>query len=140
MTPREQFDRIIERVTTAAARGDSNTVERFWTMALGAYQNLPAADRNADAQFDMAWLHLFAAQYPQAKALADTIMAAVPNHLLGYYLRATVAKAQGDSVGAREAGKAFRAHYDAEMANKNRPEYGLHRALLEKFRDSVKTP
>lgn len=140
MTPKEQFNRLIDRVTTAAERGDTATVARFWPMTSGAYQNLPAADRDVDAQFHMGWLHLFARQYPEVKALADTIMTAAPNHLFGYYLRASVAQAQGDSAGAREASKAFRGHYDTEMAKKNRPEYAQHRAMLEKFRDATTAP
>jgi hypothetical protein len=72
--------------------------------------------------------------------LADTILADAPNHLFGYYLRASVAQAQGDSAGAREARKAFRSHFDAEMAKKDRPEYGQHRVMLEKFRDAAATP
>lgn len=140
MTPKQQFDRLMARVTTAAERGDTATVERFWPMTVGAYQNLPAADRDVDAQFSMGWLHLFASQSPQAKALADTIIAAAPNHLFAYYLRARAAKAQGDAAGAREASEAFRTHYDAEMAKKDRPEYARHRATLEKFKDAAKAP
>jgi Double zinc ribbon len=137
MTPKEQFNRLIDRVTVAAENADTATVTRFWPMASGAYQNLPPGDRDADARFHMAWLRLFAAQYAPAKALADTIMTDAPNHLFGYYLRASVAQAQGDSVGARAARKAFRAHFDAEMARTDRPEYTQHRAMLEKFRDAA---
>ncbi len=140
MTPKEQFSRLVDRVTAAAERGDTAMVTRFWPMASGAYQNLLAADRDADARFHMGWLHLFAAQYPEVKALADTIMAASPDHLFGYYLRASVAQAQGDLVGARAASKAFRANFAVEMARTNRPEYAQHRAMLEKFRDAASAP
>lgn len=140
MTPKEQFDRLVDRVTAAAERGDAATLASFWPMASGAYQKLPPADRDIDARFHMGWLHLLAGQYPQATALADTIIAAAPNHLFGYYLRAGVAQAQGDSVRARAAGAAFRAHYDAEVAKPNRPEYAQHRAMLEKFRDAATAP
>ena len=140
MTPKEQFDRLMQRTTAAAESGDTATVERFWPMTIGAYQNLPTADRGVDAEFDIGWLHLFAAQYPEAKALADTILAAAPNHLLGYFLRAKAASAQGDSAGAREARQAFAAHYKTELAKKDRPEYARHQAMLAQFRDAIKAP
>lgn len=140
MTPREQFDRLINRITAAAESGDTAAVTRFWPMASGAYQNLPAADRDADARFHMAWLRMFAAQYPEATALADSIIAGAPNHLFAFYLRSNIAKARGDAAKERDAAKAFRANFDAEMARKDRPEYEQHRAMLERFRDAAAKP
>lgn len=140
MSPREQFDRLINRITTAAENGDSATVARFWPMASGAYQNLPETDRDADARFHMAWLRMFAAQYPEATALADSIMTAAPKHLFGHYLRANIAKARADSAAARVASVAFLASFDSEMKRKDRPEYEQHRAMLERFRDSSAKP
>jgi len=133
MTPKEQFDRLNDRVTRAAEQGDSATAIRFWPMAASAYDNLPPGDRDVDARFHMAWLHFLVAEYPQALALADTIMAGAPDDLFGYYLRAAVASAQGDSARATAQRALFRAHFDAEIRKTDRPEYTDHRAMLDQF-------
>jgi hypothetical protein len=133
MTPKEQFDRLNDRVTRAAEQGDSATAVRFWPMAASAYDNLPPGDRDIDARFHMAWLHFLVAEYPQTLALADTIMTTAPGDLFGYYLRAAVASAQGDSAKANAERKQFRAHFDAEIKKTDRPEYVDHRAMLDQF-------
>ena len=133
MTPKEQFDRLNDRVTRAAEQGDSATAIRFWPMAASAYDNLPPGDRDVDARFHMAWLHFLVAEYPQTLALADTIMAGAPDNLFGYYLRAAVASAQGDSVKANAQRELFKAHFDAEIKKSDRSEYVDHRAMLDQF-------
>lgn len=133
MTLKEQFDRLNDRVTRAAEQGDSATAVRFWPMAASAYDNLPPGDRDIDARFHMAWLHFLVAEYPQALALADTIMTAAPNNLFGYYLRAAVASAQGDSAKAGAERAKFLAHFDVEIKKTDRPEYTDHRAMLDQF-------
>jgi ribosomal protein L40E len=137
MTPREQFDRLIDRITTAAEQGDTGMLARFWPMASGAYQNLPPGDRDNDARFHMGWLHVLAGQYAEANALADTIMTFAPNHLLAYYLQAGVAKARGDSAKSRALHASFISHFDAEIAKTDVTEYAQHRAMLDKFKAQV---
>jgi hypothetical protein len=133
MTLKEQFDRLNDRVTRAAEQGDSATAVRFWPMAASAYDNLPPGDRDVDARFHMAWLHFLVAEYPQALALADTIMTSAPDNLFAYYLRAAVASAQGDSAKANAERALFRAHFDAEIKKTDRQEYLDHRAMLDQF-------
>jgi hypothetical protein len=133
LTPKEQFDRLNDRVTRAAEQGDSATAVRFWPMAASAYDNLPPADRDVDSRFHMAWLHFLVAEYPETLALADTIMAGAPDNLFGYYLRAAVAQAQGDSAKAGAERAQFRAHFDAEIKKTDRQEYVDHRTMLDQF-------
>ena len=133
MTLKEQFDRLNDRVTAAAEQGDSTTAVNFWPMAAKAYENLPPADRDIDARFHMAWLHFLVAEYGQALALADTIMTASPDNLFGYYLRAAIATAQGDSTKAAVERADFRAHFDAEMTKPDHQEYIDHRAMLDQY-------
>ncbi len=83
MTPREQFDRLDARIMQAADKGDTATVVTFTPMALGAYANLPAADRDIDARYDAAMLEAQVGMLPEAKALADTILQLAPDNLLG---------------------------------------------------------
>jgi hypothetical protein len=140
MTPKEQFDRLIDRITTAGEQGDTATLAKFWPMASGAYQNLPPGDRDNDARFHMGWLRVLAGQYAEAGALADTIMSVAPNHLLGYYLRGGIAQARGDTAGVRTVTAAFRSHFDAEIAKTDVSEYVQHRAMLDKFKQSAGKP
>jgi hypothetical protein len=136
LTLKEQFDRLNDRVTRAAEQGDSTTAVTFWPMAAAAYQNLPPGDRDVDTRFHMAWLHYLVAEYPEALALADTIMRESPDNLFGFYLRATIAKAQGDSARAQSSRAAFRAHFDAEVKKTDRQEYIDHRAMLDQFQNA----
>ena len=140
MTPREQFSRLSDRVTAAAENGDTATLDRFWPMVQGAYQNLPPGDRDADARFHMGWLRLRMGDAAGATALADSILAASRDNLFGYYLRATVAEAAGDTAGVRRAHVAFTAHFDTEINRTDRPGYSEHRTMFEQFRTSGRTP
>ena len=107
-------------------------------MALGAYANLPQGDRSIDVRYRTAMLDAQVGMFAQARALTDTIMAASPDNLLGYYARAMIGQAAGDSAAARSARAAFTAHYDVEI-KKTRPEYAENRALLDQFRAGART-
>jgi hypothetical protein len=133
MTPREQFTRLSDRVTAAAEKGDTATVFRFTPMALGAYTNLPAGDRDIDARYHTAMIQAQVGMFPEALALADTMLKEAPNNLMGFFVQAIVGDYQGNKVGAEAARAAFRKNYDAEIAKK-RDEYEAHRPLLESFK------
>jgi hypothetical protein len=130
MTPRERFDRLFNRVMQAAERGDSLEVGRFTPMALGAYQQLD--DRDVDARYHAAVLHLEIADFAPAYALADTILKASPHHLFGYLIRGTAAGLQDDAAARTRAERDFLKNYRAEMAA-NRVEYLEHKPALEEF-------
>ncbi len=140
MTPREQFTRLSDRVSTAAAQGDTASVAMFWPMLLGAYQNLSTADRDVDARFHMGWLYREEGQYAQASAFSDSILTMAPNNLLGLLLRYRIDEAKGDSAGAARARAAFLAHYAAEIKRTDQPGYAEHRKLLDDFRKSAALP
>lgn len=133
MTPREQFTRLTDRVTAAAEKGDTATVFRFTPMALGAYANLPPGDRDIDARYHTAMIQAQVGMFPEALALADTMLKESPNNLMGFFVQAIVGDYQGNKVGAEAARAAFRKNYDAEIAKK-RDEYEAHRPLLESFK------
>jgi len=134
MSPEERFIRLNDRVMSAAENGDSATELRFMPMALAAYSQLDSA--SADDRYHAALLHAQIGQYPQALALADTILSRTPNHLFGWVIRAVVAQARGDSVALAASRRAFLEHYAAELGL-NRPEYGEHRQALEEFRKAA---
>ena len=134
MSPRERFDRLFNRIMQAAERGDAAEVERFTPMALGAYRQLDGPD--VDARYHAAVIHLQAGQTPQARALADTILAAAPGHLFGYLVRGEAARIANDAAARARAERDFLARYPDEIAA-NRVEYLEHRAVLDEFKEEA---
>ena len=133
LSPKERFIRLQTRIDQQMEKRDTTRLAFFIEMALGAYGLLAESDRDIDVRFHAAMLQTEAGMLPAARALADTILSKAPDNLLGYYVRAMAAETAGDSVQAKSARAAFRAHYDAEM-KKNRPEYEEHRPFLEQYR------
>jgi hypothetical protein len=131
MTPRERFDRLFNRIMTAAEQRDSAQVRRFTPMALGAYAQLDQFD--ADARYHAAVLHLQAGDTRPALALADTILAQTPGHLFGYVIRGTAAEIAKDQRGLAAARRDFTRAFPAESASA-RPEYRDHAPVIEEFR------
>lgn len=131
MTPREQFDRLFNRIMTAASQGDSATVVNFTPMGIGAYQRLDTVD--IDARYHAAVLYTQVGDFAPALALADTILTTHPGHLFGYVIRGTVAELSGDTAALAAARREFLAHYDSEIES-GLPEYNEHRPVLDDFR------
>jgi hypothetical protein len=136
MTPREMFDRLYNRVMTAAEAGDSATVVRLTAHGLSAYDQLPEVD--ADARYHAAVLYAQVGGAAQALALADTILAEVPRHLLGYVIRGTVAQLTGDAAALAGARVDFLVAWNADP-RRDRPEYRDHQAVLDEFRKAAET-
>lgn len=132
MTPREQFDRLYNRVMRAAEAGDDQTVTQFAPMALGAYAQLLPGDVDADARYHAAMIRLHTDDLAGAAALADTIRAEVPSHLFSYVIHGTLARQRGDAARLAEEQRGFLGHYDAEMAA-GRDEYGHHDFIITQF-------
>jgi hypothetical protein len=131
MTPRERFDRLFNRIMTAAEQRDSAQVQRFTPMALGAYAQLDRFD--ADARYHAAVLHLQAGDTRAALALADTILAENPGHLFGYVIRGTAAEFAKDPAALDRARRDFSRAFPAESASA-KPEYRDHAPVIEEFR------
>jgi hypothetical protein len=134
MTPRQRFDRLYDRIVRALEQGDTATVTRFSPMAFAAYGMLDSVDELA--RYDVGTLHASLGEFAQANALADTIQAAVPNHLFGDMLRGLVAEFKGDKAGLARSYQQFLAHYDTEIQAK-RPEYEIHKPLIDDFHDKA---
>ena len=131
MSPRERFNRLYNRIMTAAQSGDEATVTRFSPMALMAYAQLDTID--ADARYHVALLKVHTGDVKAAGALADTILAQTPGHLFGYVIRGTVARFQKDDKALARAYGDFLKRYDQEM-KLGRPEYGEHQTPISEFR------
>ena len=131
MTPRERFDRLFNRIMTAAEAGDTAEVARFLPMATMAYAQLDSV--NIDARYHMAMLSLQGGDSRAALAQADSIAATAPRHLFPFLIRDAEAARRGDTGGVRSAREGFLAAYEQEIALE-RLEYAEHRAALERFR------
>src|SRR5690606_10768792 len=88
LSPEERFLRLNNRVMTAASQRDSATVVNFTPMALGAYAQLPAP--TLDDRYHAAVLNAQVGQFDEALALTDTMLDAVPNHLLARVVQGDV--------------------------------------------------
>lgn len=131
ISPREGFDRLFNRVMMASEQGDTATVLQFTEHALGAYTQLEAVDD--DARYHAAVLNAQVGRYQEALALADTLLAGTPNHLLAFVIRGTVAEVTGDQAGLAAARRSFLAGWAADP-KRDRQEYLDHQPVLEQFK------
>ncbi len=134
LSPRQQFDRLYERVMAAAAEGDTTTMVRLSEHAFQAYAELDTLD--ADAGYHAAILAAQVGGFPAALALADSILAADPEHLFGYLIRGTVANLAGDATALATAQTAFLRAWPSESA-RGRTEYLDHQTILDQFRQEA---
>lgn len=134
MSPRERFNRLYERVITAARTGDQATVERFTPMAVQAYAMLDKVD--ADARYHLAMLNLHVGNLAGAQALSDTLIKQEPEHLFGYVIGAAVARFNKDDKGRAAMIRRFKDRYDAET-RKGLPEYAEHQTTLADLRKAA---
>lgn len=134
MTPREAFDRLFNRVMTASEQGDTAQANRFTPMAIMAYGNLTEVD--ADARYDVALIKLHAGDFAGARALSDTIRTENPRHLFGFVLQAALGRFENKPEQITAAYRGFLAVADEEL-KVNRPEYTVHRSMLDSFRQAA---
>ena len=130
MSPREQANRLFDRVMSAQERGDQQEVDFFAPMAIQAHALLGALDN--DARYHLGLMHIVGGSPEAALLQADSLELAVPGHLFAAMLRATVALAAGDDAELARARQAFLEVYDREMASA-RPEYTEHATSVDIF-------
>lgn len=135
MTPREQADRLFDRVMRASENGNTQEVTFFGPMTLQAYTMVGPLD--ADARFHIGLVNASLSNPAAALAQADTIEKATPKHLFIFLIRWDVANRAKDTAGMRRAYRQFLDNYDQEMAS-GKEEYTMHRTRLEQFRDEAR--
>jgi len=135
MTPREQADRLFDRVMTASENGNTQEVTFFGPMALQAYTMVGALD--TDARFHIGLIDASLNNPTGALAQADTIAKATPRHLFISLIRWDVANRAQDTAAMRKAYQAFLDNYDKELAS-GKEEYNMHRTRLEQFRNEAR--
>ncbi|MBI4544696.1 MAG: zinc ribbon domain-containing protein [Gemmatimonadetes bacterium] len=133
-TPREQADRLFNRIMRAREAGDSAQVAFFLPMAIAAYRQ--AGELDDDAHYHLSELELTAGDAAAALATAQRILSGYPQHLLGLAAAAQAAGAAGDREAARRYHQQLLAAYDAEIS-RPRPEYREHAAILPSYRTAA---
>ena len=131
MTPRQQFDRLSNRILTAAEAGDSATVVRFSPMGIAAFAQLDSVD--VDARYHVALIDLAIGDFRAARAQADTIHTQAPGHLFGYMIQGEAADRQNQAEALTKAYRGFLDRLDSELRS-GRTEYAEHRPAVDDFR------
>jgi hypothetical protein len=130
-TPRDQGDRLFNRVMAARERGDMAEALQFAPMGIQAYQMAEPLDD--DGLYHLATLQNTASDFAGARATAERILDRNPNHLLGLASAAEAATGAGDTAAARQYHERFLAAYQSELA-RDVPEYQDHAQILPEYR------
>jgi hypothetical protein len=133
LSPKEQADRLFDRVMRESEAGQVDSVKMFAPMAIRAHEMLGAA-LDADGRLHLGLIHLAVGEPAAARAQADTILRGAPTHLYGLVLRIRLAEAARDAAATQRALRAFASAYASERA-KNLPEYAQHAQLLVETKD-----
>lgn len=134
MSPREAADRLFNRVMENVSTGDSAQARQFLPMALMAYQRVPELD--LDGRYHLAVLQLVNNDPAAARAQADTILSAQPDHLFGLFTAAQAEQALGEEAAARELYGRFLARFESEV-DRDLPEYRDHAQVLPAMREEA---
>ncbi len=122
MSPEERASRLFNRVMLYSEQGKIDSARFFAPMAIQAYEMIGPVD--AHAQYDIGVISAAAGDVARARAEADTILAARPNHLLGLVLAIRAAELQRDSAKAVLLRRRLLAVGPAERSSLK--EYGEH--------------
>ena len=131
LSPAQRFERLYQRVISAAQGGDQATVSQFMPMATAAFGMLDTV--TVDARYHMAMLELHVGDMSAAQAQADTIRQGNPDHLFSYVIVAAVARWKKDDRARDAAYREFMKRYDREIATK-KPEYTEHQSMLDEVK------
>jgi tetratricopeptide (TPR) repeat protein len=123
-TPREQADRLFNRIMTEQAGGDTTQAKFFVPMALQAYDM--AGELDGDGLYHLSLLHALGGDFPSARSTAEKILATSPTHLLALSAAGNAARDQGDQAAAKKYYQRFLAAYDTESTRTDIPEYRDH--------------
>jgi predicted nucleic acid-binding Zn ribbon protein len=134
-TPREQADRLFNRIMQEQSAGNIDQARFFTPMATQAYQAAEPLD--ADGLYHLSLIQAVAQDYPAAIATANRILDAAPTHLLGLAALAEAAAASGDSAAAVIAWTTFLDNLATERA-KPLTEYTDHTPILSTYEEAAR--
>lgn len=133
-TPREQADRLFNRIMSDLQSGNQQDAQFFLPMGIQAYEQVP--DLDADGLYHLSLLQSAAKQPKDALASAKQILAKSPDHLLGLAAAAQAAEQQGDSSAAADYYRHFLRVYD-EQSKQSLQEYSDHANVLPEYRQQA---
>lgn len=98
MSPDERASRLFNRVMSYSEQGKADSARFFAPMAIQAYEMLGPV--NPHVRYDIGTISAAVGDVARARAEADTILRARPNHLLGLVLAIRAADLAGDAAAA----------------------------------------
>jgi len=134
-TPREQADRLFNRIMTEKSNGNTDQAVFFTPMALQAYEMAEPLD--IDGLYHVSLIQAVASDFTGAEATARRILDAMPTHLLGLAALAEAALGAGDTATAKDAYNTFLDNYDTERV-KTLQEYQDHAPILETYEQDAR--
>jgi len=134
MTGREAFLRLHDRIMGALEQGDTAQASQFAPMAIQAYGQLTAGERDLDIRYHAATLMMATGDLRAAQALTDSLGREAPGHLFVTMLRAGLGEGKNDPAAAKRAYRQFLADWDRQLAS-GKQEYVDHRPLLDAFKE-----
>jgi hypothetical protein len=133
-TPREQADRLFNRVMQAQAQGDNDQVAFFLPMAVLAYRQ--AGELDADGFYHLSLLETASGDPSSGLATAESILRSAPTHLLALIAAAQASDALGDQTGARRHYTRFLEAFSSER-EKALPEYMDHAGIFTAYQEEA---
>lgn len=133
-TPREQADRLFNRIMSAREAGDTGQVNLFLPMALQAYR---AIELDLDGLYHLAMLEAAGGDFAGGLATANRILQAYPDHLLGLATAAETSARLGDSAASRRHWTRYLEAYPTERV-KTLQEYLDHARILPEYEATAK--
>lgn len=130
-TPREQADRLFNRIMQAQERGDTEQAAFFLPMGVLAYRQ--AGDLDNDGLYHLSLLETASGDPRSGLETAGRILATYPDHILALAAAAQAADAMGDRAAARRHYEHFLKVFQTERG-KSLPEYLDHAGILDAYR------
>jgi Double zinc ribbon len=134
-TPREQADRLFNRIMQERSAGNEEQAKFFVPMATQAYQ--ASAPLDDDGLYHLSLIQAVGGDFAASAATANSILRNSPNHLLGLAALAEADTGAGDSAGARQAWQRFLDHLAEEKA-KDLEEYRDHTPILSQYEEDAR--
>ena len=133
LSPEQRAERLFERVMRYDEQGKRDSLQIFAPMAIIAYEMI--GDLDADQRYDLGRIGEASGNFTVAKAQADTILRAQPDHLLALALAARMSP---DPAVARQFHQRLLAAAPTEL-RKNLPEYQRHRNDIDRALQQART-
>lgn len=137
MSPDERADRLYERIMIYDAQNARDSLLLFAPMALSAHEMVPAL--TAERRYHAGQIAEASGLPDMARAQADTILQANPQHLLGLVLAARASRLAGDVTSAARFDDQLLRVADDELA-RSLPEYDAHRSEIEEELALARSP